>query len=110
MNRDKAKKLLINTAIAGMIAGAGFGCSRSSNQTESTPDAAPTAVTKNGCGGKNGCSGKNGCQGATAEGKAQAAPEKSSDTNSCRATGDRKAAGKDGKGAKNSCAGKAGCA
>jgi len=109
MKRETVKKVLINTAIAGMIAGAGIGCSRNSEQKRSGANTEPTAVSKNGCGGKDGCGGKNGCQGAAAETKGQEAPEKSGDRNACRATGDRKATPGQEKPTKDSCAGKAGC-
>ena len=50
---SKMKKLLVNAAMAGMIAGVG---------TMGTPTASattnPSETVRNGCGGKDGCGGK----------------------------------------------------
>jgi len=52
---SKMKKLLVNAAMAGMIAGVG---------TMGTPTASaatnPSETVRNGCGGKDGCGGKKG--------------------------------------------------
>ena len=55
---SKMKKLLVNAAMAGMIAGVGtMGAPTASAATN------PSESVRNGCGGKDGCGGKSGDNG-----------------------------------------------
>gem|GEM_PF-6151553 len=53
MNGKKVKKVLIHTAIAGMIAGVGVGCSRGDGKTASPEKAGGTQTAK--AGDRNAC-------------------------------------------------------
>jgi hypothetical protein len=63
MNSQKMKKLLVNAAMAGMIAGAGVMVPAAGSATSATE------VSQNSCGGKSGCGGKDDCSGKADEAK-----------------------------------------
>jgi hypothetical protein len=128
---SKMKKLLVNAAMAGMIAGAGVMVPAAGSANT------PTEVGQNGCGGKSGdqangserhaCKGMNACKGQgscksgdngcagknSCKGKGGCASEDARHSckgqNDCKGLGGCKS-GDNGCAAKNSCKGKGGCA
>lgn len=93
----KMKRLLVNAAMAGMIAGVG---------AMSPPVAAAATgqdVVQNSCGGKDGCSGNTGDKAENTDRHA------CKGMNACKGQGNC-ASGDNGCAGKNSCKGKGGCA
>ena len=90
---SKMKKVLVNAAMAGMIAGAGLMVPAAGSAST------PTEVGQNNCGGKDGCGGKSGDQAKGSERHA------CKGMNGCKGQGNCKSAHNDCKG-KNACKGK----
>ncbi len=94
----KVKKMLVNAAMAGMIAGAGVMVPAAGSATTTTE------LSQNSCGGKDGCGGKSGDEAKNASER-----HACKGMNDCKGQGACKS-GDNGCAGKNSCKGKGGCA